>query len=118
MAERTSAWLRNLIFGGAVVAGIGLFDSQIINRYKNDPDNIQPPSNSESTACNDAATAGTAKYLLASASGANNGTSWTDAWTSMVTAEANLTRGQTLCVGDGAYQETTFDVASSGTTPI
>jgi hypothetical protein len=72
-----------------------------------------------STACADASSGGTARYLNAAAAGSNNGTDWTNAWTSLATAETNLTRGQTLCVADGTYSSAvTFNTATSGTTYI
>jgi hypothetical protein len=77
-----------------------------------------PVVETESTACADAATGGTIRYVNASAVGSNNGTSWANAWTSLVTAEANVSRGQTLCVADGSYAFTTFNVANSGTSTI
>lgn len=73
---------------------------------------------STSSACADAHRAGTARYLLSGAKGANNGTSWSNAWTSITTAEESLSRGQTLCVGDGSYGGATFNVPESGTSRI
>jgi hypothetical protein len=68
--------------------------------------------------CSDAAAAGSARYLRQGATGANNGTDWTNAWTSLATAEANAARGQTICVAGGTYNGVTFDKPNSGTTRI
>jgi hypothetical protein len=61
---------------------------------------------------------GTVRYVLSSATGANNGTSWTNAYTSVATAESNATRGDTICVGDGNYGSVAFNTPASGTTLI
>jgi len=59
------------------------------------------------------------KFVREGAAGANDGSNWTDAWTSLTTAEASLSRGDTLWVADGSYTgNVTFNVATSGTTAI
>lgn len=61
------------------------------------------------------------RYLRVGATGSNNGTDWTNAWTVLSTAETNLARGDVLYVADGTYSEgsrVTFNVAASGTTLI
>lgn len=54
------------------------------------------------------------RYVRSAASGANNGTSWTDAYTSMPTPS----RGNTYYVAEGNYTNWIFTTAESGTTPI
>lgn len=73
------------------------------------------PSSSSSSLCDDAVDAGTIRYVRAGASGANDGTNWTDAFTAV---PGTLTRGWTYCVADGAYADLTVDDADSGTTRI
>ena len=58
---------------------------------------------------------GTTRYVLAGATGAGTGLTWTDAYPDL---PASLTRGTTYCVGDGSYATHTFADAVSGTTPI
>jgi hypothetical protein len=53
--------------------------------------------------------------VRAGASGANNGTDWTNAYTSL---PATLTRGFTYYVADGSYSAYTFDDAPSGAATI
>jgi hypothetical protein len=79
---------------------------------------VSRDAEASSTLCTDAGS--NARYLRQGASGANNGTNWTDAWSSAATAETNLTRGQTLCVADSTtdYGSVTFNTAKSGTTLI
>lgn len=56
-------------------------------------------------------------YIRAGASGANNGTSWADAWTSF--ASVTWTRGDTYYLAGGSYDENvTIAKANSGTTWI
>lgn len=55
--------------------------------------------------------------VLASASGANNGTSWTDAYTSAPAMSA-ITRGDTVYFGGGSYGSWTLDKATFGSTLI
>lgn len=80
-----------------------------------------PPTaqnSAESTACNDAATGGTARYLDSAAGGSNNGTSWANAWTSLSAAESGATRGQTVCIADGSSAGATLNTNTSGATTI
>lgn len=55
------------------------------------------------------------RYVRAGASGANNGTDWTNAYT---TLPATLTRGDTYYIADGTYGYYKFNTANSGTTYI
>lgn len=55
------------------------------------------------------------RYVRAGATGANNGTDWTNAYTSL---PASLTRGDTYYVADGTYSSQTFDDPLSGTSLI
>lgn len=55
------------------------------------------------------------RYVRQGASGANNGTDWTNAYTSLPAA---LTRGDTYYIADGSYGSYTFDDAESGSTII
>jgi len=60
-------------------------------------------------------------YILASATGADDGTDWTNAWTDMRTEITSFTRGDTYYIGDGSYLTPLFpgfDDAESGTTLI
>jgi len=54
-------------------------------------------------------------YVRDGASGAANGTNWTDAWDDL---PATLTRGDTYYVADGAYAAYAFNDAVSGTSLI
>lgn len=54
-------------------------------------------------------------YVRAGATGANNGTDWTNAYASLPSA---LIRGATYYIADGSYSGYTFDDDASGTTPI
>jgi hypothetical protein len=58
------------------------------------------------------------RYVRADAQGSGNGSDWTNAYTSIATAEANITRGETIWVADGTYGAVTFNVPVSGTTRI
>lgn len=61
----------------------------------------------------------TLRYLRQGASGANNGTSWTDAWVSASTAEGSTARNSIIYVADGSYSGTvTCDTANSSTQTI
>lgn len=55
------------------------------------------------------------QYVRAGATGGNNGTDWTNAYTNL---PATLTRGDTYYVADGSYGAYVFDDAVSGTTKI
>jgi len=55
------------------------------------------------------------RYVRAGATGANNGTDWTNAYT---TLPASLVRGNTYFIADGTYAGYTFDDDASGTTLI
>ena len=55
------------------------------------------------------------RYVRAGAAGANNGTDWTNAYT---TLPATLTRGDVYYVADGTYGDYTFSTPASGTTLI
>jgi hypothetical protein len=55
------------------------------------------------------------KYVRVSASGSNNGTDWTNAYTSL---PAVLVRGDTYYVASGSYAAYTFDDPQSGTLTI
>ena len=55
-------------------------------------------------------------YIRAGASGANNGSDWTNAWSSM--ASASFTRGDTYYVADGLYSGRTLNTPASGTALI
>ena len=54
-------------------------------------------------------------YICAGATGANNGSDWTNAWT---TLPSTLTRGDTYYIADGTYGGYVFDDAASGSTYI
>lgn len=54
-------------------------------------------------------------YVRADATGANTGSDWTNAHTSL---PATLARGNTYYVADGTYVGRTFSTPDSGTTPI
>lgn len=54
-------------------------------------------------------------YVRQGATGSNNGTDWTNAFTTVPTGTA---RGNTLYIADGTYSSTTFDTTESGTTLI
>lgn len=54
-------------------------------------------------------------YVREGASGANDGSDWTDAWTAL---PSTLTRGDTYYIADGSYGSYTFDDAESGTNVI
>jgi len=58
------------------------------------------------------------KYVREAASGTGTGADWTNAYTTIIAAEASASRGDTIYVADGSYAGTTFDVANSGTTLI
>jgi hypothetical protein len=80
-----------------------------------------PAALAQQTPCTDAHKGSTARYLWTGASGANNGTSWTDAWISQTTAVADARRGQTVCVADGSGSGspfTYFTTAESGSVTI
>jgi hypothetical protein len=51
-------------------------------------------------------------YIRADATGNNDGTDWTNAWTDL---PATLVRGDTYYIGDGEYGGYSFDDAESGT---
>src|SRR4030043_1400540 len=57
----------------------------------------------------------TVYYVRAGATGANNGSDWNNAFT---TLPATLVRGTTYYIADGNYASYTFDDAVSGTTLI
>lgn len=54
-------------------------------------------------------------YVRAGATGANNGSDWNNAYTSL---PASLVRGDVYYIADGAYGSSIFDDANSGTTLI
>lgn len=54
-------------------------------------------------------------YVREGASGNNDGTDWTNAWTSL---PSTLTRGDTYYIADGTYGSYTFDDAESSTSVI
>jgi hypothetical protein len=54
-------------------------------------------------------------YVRSGATGANNGSDWNNAWTSLPTT---FVRGDTYYIADGTYQGRTFNTAVSGTTYI
>ena len=54
-------------------------------------------------------------YVRAGATGANNGSDWTNAYASL---PATLVRGDTYYIADGSYAGRTFSTPVSGTTPI
>ncbi|MEK7635990.1 MAG: fibronectin type III domain-containing protein [Patescibacteria group bacterium] len=54
-------------------------------------------------------------YVRQGATGSNNGTDWTNAYTSL---PPTLTRGDTYYIADGSYSSYTFDDAESGSTYI
>ena len=55
------------------------------------------------------------RYVRPGATGANSGSDWTNAYTSL---PASLVRGDTYYLADGSYGSVTFDDANSGTTVI
>jgi hypothetical protein len=55
------------------------------------------------------------RYVRTSATGANNGTDWTNAYISL---PSSLTRGDTYYVADGTYSSHTFNDPTSGTKVI
>jgi hypothetical protein len=61
------------------------------------------------------------KYLRLGAGGSGNGSDWINAYTSATTAEANITRGETLWVASSGgvnLGNVTWNVATSGTSVI
>jgi hypothetical protein len=60
----------------------------------------------------------TMRYIRAGATGANDGTSWTDAWTDFPTDNDDWVRGYTYYVADGSYGAHTFSKPVSGSTYI
>lgn len=56
------------------------------------------------------------KYIRANATGANNGTSWTDAWTSFSSVSYTGMTGSTLWIAAGTYTTGLPDVTVSGVT--
>lgn len=56
------------------------------------------------------------RYVRQGASGANNGTDWTNAYTTL--SGASMSRGDVVYVADGVYAGRILSVANSGTTPI
>jgi hypothetical protein len=56
------------------------------------------------------------RYVRQGAAGANNGTDWTNAYTTL--SGATLSRGDVIYVADGSYAGRTFGTANSGTTTI
>jgi hypothetical protein len=65
------------------------------------------------------ASAQTTRYLDASASGANNGTSWADAWQTATAAESGAARNTLIYVADGSYTASlTCNTALNGTQTI
>jgi len=57
-------------------------------------------------------------YVRSGAGGSNNGTDWANAYTSLSTAESNVTRGETIWIAEGSYGSVTYNVPGSGTTLI
>lgn len=57
------------------------------------------------------------RHVRAEATGANNGTSWTDAWTSFPSS-AQYERGDTIYVAAGSYGTPSLNKTVSGTTTI
>ncbi|MBZ5641962.1 MAG: hypothetical protein LAO19_04320 [Acidobacteriia bacterium] len=55
-------------------------------------------------------------YIRAGATGANNGTDWTNAWTSL--SSANWTRGDVYYIAAGSYSGLTLSAGTSGNTVI
>ena len=55
------------------------------------------------------------RYVRADATGANNGSDWTNAYTRL---PATLTRGDTYYLADGNYGSVVFNTPNSGSTPI
>lgn len=58
------------------------------------------------------------RYVREGALGSGNGSDWTNAYTSIANAEANVTRGETIWMADGTYGAVTFNVPASGTSRI
>lgn len=58
------------------------------------------------------------RYVRQGASGSNNGTDWTNAYTTATAAETASVRGDLIYIADGSYAAFTFNVATSGTTTI
>ena len=58
------------------------------------------------------------RYCRAGATGANNGTDWTNAYTTIAALETHLIRGETGYVADGDYTNATCNTPVSGTTVI
>lgn len=59
------------------------------------------------------------RYVRAGASGANNGTSWTDAWTSMSSVSwTNINAGDTLWIAAGTYGPLSATKSGSSGSPI
>lgn len=58
------------------------------------------------------------KYLRPGASGAANGSNWTDAYTTLSAAETGTSRGETIWVAAGAIGSATLNTAVSGSTII
>ena len=56
------------------------------------------------------------RYVRQGAGGSNNGTDWTNAYTTL--SGATLSRGDLIYVADGSYAGRTFGTANSGTTQI
>lgn len=56
------------------------------------------------------------RYVRQGAGGSNNGTDWTNAYTTL--SGATLSRGDVIYVADGSYAGRTFNTANSGTTVI
>lgn len=104
----TSMWLATALL-------LGDTDQQLRLRIRQVGGGGAPPPPS-ATPCTDAANLSNALYIRQGASGANNGTNWTNALSSL---PSTLTRGKTYCVADtttgfGAW---TIDTnAASGTT--
>lgn len=57
-------------------------------------------------------------YVRSAASGTASGADWTNAYTSMTTAVANVTRGNTIWVATGAYGGVAFNKVASGSSVI
>lgn len=54
-------------------------------------------------------------YVRPGAAGSNNGSDWTNAYTSLNTAISNVARGNTIYIAGGSYGAGTFSKAASGT---